>query len=121
MRSSRGRLARVSSMVTRRMRRRRTATRWGWREAGDDVVGVAGEGAGDPADALEVVDGDLAGDGVAGLPQLGEGELHEREAALGAGGDELLDQGLGVEVDALQARRADDRLAHALGESGVKR
>jgi hypothetical protein len=62
----------------------------------------------------------VAGRGVAGLPQLGEGELQQREAALGAGGDELLDHRLGVEADVLEAAGPTIASRTPARESGVE-
>jgi hypothetical protein len=75
---------------------------------------VAGQRPGDAADLAEVGGGDHRRGLVADLPQLGERELQQRQAAARAGLDQLVDERLGLEADALGLRRADDRLAGAL-------
>jgi hypothetical protein len=76
---------------------------------------VAGEGPADAADLRQLGGGDDGRGRVADLPQLGEGELEQRQAAVRAGPDQLVDERLGLEADALDAGGADDRLAGALG------
>src|SRR6185436_6600596 len=48
---------------------------------GDDRVGVARQRAGDAADAVVAVDGEPAARAVAHLPELGGGELQERQCS----------------------------------------
>jgi hypothetical protein len=74
---------------------------------------VEGERAGHTAHRLQLGRGDEAAVHVARLPQLGERELEQRQAALGLGRglDQLIDHGLGLEVDAGRLGRSDDDLA----------
>ena len=83
----------------------------------DDRVGVARERAGHPAHRLQLRGGDEVPVDVARLPQLGQRELQERQAALDlrAGDDQLVDHRLGLEADPGRLGRPGDHLADAVG------
>src|SRR6185295_10901989 len=85
-------------------------------EGGHHLVGVAAEGAGDAAETGEGIGGDGLASLVARFPELGQGELKEGQGAF-AGGDELVDRGGRLELDAEGAGGAGDGLAQpALAE-----
>jgi hypothetical protein len=83
---------------------------------GEQPVGVAAQRAADPAERGQRRRADPAGLEIARVPQLGERELEQRQAARRVLGllDERIDQRLGLEHHALDRGRADDDLADVI-------
>ncbi len=74
---------------------------------------MAGQRSGHPSDVVEVLRGDHRRLRVTDLPQLCEGELEDREAALDPGADQFVDQGRRLVASVHRLGRADHRLANA--------
>ena len=85
-------------------------------EPREQPVGVAGQRAGDPAERGQRLGPDRPRVDVAGVPDLGERELQERQPARRELGllDQRVDQRVGFERDALGRGRPHDHLADPL-------
>ena len=96
---------------------RRAAARCSGGSEPTTLVGVARERAGDAADRVERGGGDQAAARVARLPQLGQRELQQRQAALGARRwrrPAASTSASDSKPHAVGLGRPDDRLAHAV-------
>jgi hypothetical protein len=88
------------------------------RQRQHEGVGVLGEGAADAAHRLERRSANEPGLSVASLPELGERELQERQAAgpgLRGRGHQLVDHLARLEAQPRRLGRPDDDLAHPVG------